>query len=293
MDFRSQAGHVFPGSAHVILHVAAAQNAARVHIFKSGKDFLGRALGHLHDDIQPAAVAHAHHQFHRALLPGGVQNFIHQRDHGRDALQGEALTAEISLLQYLLEQVGPYQAGRARVSGPLRAGGLPALLYPAPPFGISNVYEFRAHGPAIDAAGFVGKFALNAQARVFHRRKKPEGIEVSLQISPVAERVEYALTFTVGSFENSGCGRWTCRFGSGRHRSLTRITDAMCAGFVSQEGNSSGISLPTPPHCTWGQPPSAVQLERSSTGFTGGNSQEQLSLAGHGVCGVRNWRYDD
>ena len=59
-----------------------------------------------------------------------------------------------------------------------------------------------------------------------HGRQKSEGIEIGLQVSPVAERVEYALTFAVGSVQNSGCGRLTSRFGSGCHMSATRITDA-------------------------------------------------------------------
>ena len=65
VNFRARAGHVFTGRAHVIFHVAAAQNAARINVFKAGKDFFGRALGHLHDHVQPAAVAHAHYQIRR------------------------------------------------------------------------------------------------------------------------------------------------------------------------------------------------------------------------------------
>ena len=109
MNFRSAAGHVLSGCAHVILHVAAAQHAARVHIFESGKDLFRRAPGHLHDDVQAAAVAHAHDQLGRAALSGGVQDFIHQRNQGGHAFQRKALAAQVPLLQNLLEQVGADQ----------------------------------------------------------------------------------------------------------------------------------------------------------------------------------------
>ena len=52
LNFRSGASLVFAGSAHVIFHVAAAQNAARIYIFKPGKDFFGSAPGNVHDHIQ-------------------------------------------------------------------------------------------------------------------------------------------------------------------------------------------------------------------------------------------------
>ena len=59
-----------------------------------------------------------------------------------------------------------------------------------------------------------------------YRRQKSEWIEVRLQISPVAERVKNALTLAVRNFEHSGSSSWASRFGSGRHMSVTRITDA-------------------------------------------------------------------
>ena len=191
MNFRPRAGHVFAGRAHVIFHVAAAQNAARIHVLKPRKNFLRRALGHLHNNVQPAAVAHAHHQFHRALLPGRVQNFIHQRDHGGHAFERETLAAQIALLQHLLEQISPDQLVEHALLVHRGLRPFHALLYPAPPLGVGNVHEFRAHGSAVDAAGFIGQFAFDPQAGMRHGRQKSERVEIGLQISPVAKRVEY------------------------------------------------------------------------------------------------------
>ena len=96
---------VLAGCAHVIFHIATAQNAARVDVLKPGKDFFGGTPRDMHDHVQPSAVAHAHHQIHRATLAGGVENLIHQRDESGHAFERKALVAEIALLQNLLEQV--------------------------------------------------------------------------------------------------------------------------------------------------------------------------------------------
>ena len=42
VNLATAAGDVFAGRAHVVLHVAGAEDAARVDIFEAGKDFLGR-----------------------------------------------------------------------------------------------------------------------------------------------------------------------------------------------------------------------------------------------------------
>ncbi len=44
VDLGAAASLILSGRAHVIFHIAAAQNAARIDIFESGKNFFGRAL---------------------------------------------------------------------------------------------------------------------------------------------------------------------------------------------------------------------------------------------------------
>ena len=60
VNLAAAARDVFAGGAHVIFHVAGAENAARVDIFESGKDFLRRTLGDVGDDVEASAMAHAH-----------------------------------------------------------------------------------------------------------------------------------------------------------------------------------------------------------------------------------------
>ena len=60
VNLAAAAGGVFAGGSHVIFHVAGAENAARIDVFESGKDFLGRALRDVGDDVEASAMAHAH-----------------------------------------------------------------------------------------------------------------------------------------------------------------------------------------------------------------------------------------
>ena len=229
VNFRPRAGHVFAGCAHVVFHVAAAQNAARIHVFKSGKDFFGRTPGHVHNHVQPAAVAHAHHQIHRAALTGCFENFIHQGDQGGHAFERKALVAEIALLQDLLEQVGPDELVENVLLIHRRLGTFHTLLDPAALYRVGDVKELGADGSAINPAGLVGKFAFQPKVGMGDGRQKAERVEIGFQISPEAERVKNAFTVAVGSFENSGSGSFTSSLSSGGHRSTTRIADeAIC-----------------------------------------------------------------
>src|ERR1700688_1805030 len=78
MNLLSASRDVFAGRAHVILHVAGAEYAARVDIFKFREHFFGGAPGQMNYQIQAASVAHAHHKFNRAPLSGDVENLIHR-----------------------------------------------------------------------------------------------------------------------------------------------------------------------------------------------------------------------
>ena len=60
VNFAAASRDVFAGRAHVVFHVAGAENAARVNVFESGEDFLGWPLGDVGDHVQASAMAHAH-----------------------------------------------------------------------------------------------------------------------------------------------------------------------------------------------------------------------------------------
>ena len=203
MNFRPRAGHIFAGRAHVIFHVAATQNAARINILKPCEDFLRRAPGHLHNNVQAATMAHAHHQFHRTLLPGRIQNFIHQRDHGGHAFEREPLAAQVALLQHLLEQISPDQLVE---HAPLVHSGLGpfhAFLDPATPLRVGNMHELRAHGAAIDPARFIREFAFDPQAGMGNGRQKSQRIEIGFQVPVMTKRLEHALPFAIRGVQHA------------------------------------------------------------------------------------------
>jgi hypothetical protein len=49
----------------VVFHVTGAEDAAGIDVFKAGKDFLGRALGDLSDNVEASAMALAHADIER------------------------------------------------------------------------------------------------------------------------------------------------------------------------------------------------------------------------------------
>ena len=87
MNFLPAFRDVLTGCADVILHVARTQHAARVHILEFGKHLLSRPFRHVNDHVQPAAMAHAHDQFERAMLSGDIENLVHGRQQRRIALK--------------------------------------------------------------------------------------------------------------------------------------------------------------------------------------------------------------
>ena len=62
-------GEKLPGSAHVVFHVAAAQDAARVGIFEFRKDVGGGLTEGVRHHVQASAMAHPHHGLARAIDP--------------------------------------------------------------------------------------------------------------------------------------------------------------------------------------------------------------------------------
>ena len=167
VNFVAAARDVFAGRAHVILHVAGAENAARVDIFKSGKDFFGGTLGHVRDHVQAAAMAHAHDQFASAQTRAGVEKLVHQRNQRGDAFQRKALAAEIALLHDLLEDVGAdEQIKNARfLVLDLRRLRFHALVNPAAALGRVDVIDLDADGGGVDGAGFAGVLACRSAIR--------------------------------------------------------------------------------------------------------------------------------
>ncbi len=97
------------GRADVILHVAAAQHAARIDILESGEDLRRRPAHDVDDDVQAAAMAHRQHRLLRAIVGRGVQDFVQQRNQRGVAFQRIALGSDVAGVDGLLEDVGANQ----------------------------------------------------------------------------------------------------------------------------------------------------------------------------------------
>ena len=162
-------------------------------------------------------MAHPHYQFHRALLAGAFENFIHQRNQRGHAFERKTFVAQIALLQHLLEQFGSNQQIKRAFLIHRRLRRFHALLNPAATRRIGDVHELHSNRSAINAAGLLGELAFGRQIRVRHGPQKAERIEVGFQISPTAECVKHAFALSVGGFQYCGRSFGGC-LGSGRHK---------------------------------------------------------------------------
>ncbi len=197
MNFASAARDVFAGRAHVVLHVAGAEDAAGIDVFKASKDFFGGTFRDVSDDVEASTVAHAHDQLHGAEARAGIENFIDQRDERGHAFEGEALATEIALLHDLLEDVGADEEIENASLVLFLRFGLHPLVDPAAAFGSVDVIDLDADGRGVDGAGFAGIFTVDLQFGSDARTEKAERIEIALKVSPLAEGAEDALALGV------------------------------------------------------------------------------------------------
>ena len=65
---RAVGRHVIAGGSQVILHIAAAQEAARVNVLEAREDILRRLAHDVDHHVQPAAMAHGQHHLLGAQL---------------------------------------------------------------------------------------------------------------------------------------------------------------------------------------------------------------------------------
>ncbi len=96
---------VFSRCTDVVLHVAAAEHAARVHVFKAREDVGRRGADNLGHDRQTPAMAHGEHGHYGAVVKGGLHGLVERGDERGHAFQREALGTEIAGLQRLLENL--------------------------------------------------------------------------------------------------------------------------------------------------------------------------------------------
>ncbi len=167
-DRLAAAGCVFSGGAVVILHVTAAEHAARINILKSGKDILRRHAYNQRHYRQASTMAHGQDRGVRAQVSAGFQHGIEQRN-----LRGRAL-ARIAL----------------GVNG-LRRLVLHLVLYPLAPLALGQMHELGANSPAINAPRFFCYRPWYANLGETPGNRAAKGIEVGVHVPPSAEQIKY------------------------------------------------------------------------------------------------------
>jgi hypothetical protein len=201
----SVGARVDAGRTNVILHVAAAQNAARIDVLKSGENFFRGTADDVDDDVQAPAMAHRHHSLFGSVSRSGVENLIQQRNQCGIAFERIAFGADVARVDGLLENIGPHQSIKdSRAIDGLLLCRLHVLLDPLPALGIGNVHEFHADAAAVSAPRLVGNVAGNLQVRMRLRGEMSQRIEVGLKITPAAERVQNAFLLLAVNIHHYG-----------------------------------------------------------------------------------------
>jgi hypothetical protein len=96
------------------------------------------------------------------------------------------------------------------------------------------VHKFGADSSAVDPAGFLSKCTIDTQFRMGYVRQKAERVEISFEVSPMAERIENALAVSAWILQNLSNGSFTGSLSSSGHISTIRITDD--AAYVLDSG---------------------------------------------------------
>ena len=104
-------------------------------------------------------------------------------------------------MQDLLEQVGADELVEYAflIHGRLRT--FHAFLYPLATLRFGDVHEFNADRATINLPRFASGFARDLQLGMRRFRQEAEWVEIGLEISPLAECIEHALTVSVGGIE--------------------------------------------------------------------------------------------
>ena len=154
---------VFARRADVILHVAAAQHAARIHILKARKNIRRALPRDVRHHVQPPAMAHAEHDLLRARRRRRRQHAVEQRNHRGHAFERKSLAAQIARLKHLLEKFRADQPFEDEAAVGLRRVALQPLGNPAAAFGVINMNEFGADRAAINFSRGGGGLAVYDQ----------------------------------------------------------------------------------------------------------------------------------
>ncbi len=151
---------VLAGGSGVVLDVAAAEDAARVDVFELGEDLGGRAADGVGHDVEASAMRHGDDGTRDSSWRYGGKDLIEKWDEDGETFEGEALGAEVALLDDLLEEVGADELGEDVGLIWLGCGALDLVLEPLALLEIRDVHELDGEVAAVVGAGLGGDFAL-------------------------------------------------------------------------------------------------------------------------------------
>ncbi len=220
------ASAVFPRRADVILDVAAAQHAARVHILEA-RENIRRALPRdVRHHVQPPAMAHAEHHLLRARRRSRREHLVEQRNNGGHAFERKSFAPQITRLKHLLEKLRADQPFEDEAAIGLRHIALQPFGNPVAAFGIVNVHEFGANRPAVELSSRGGGFPVDDQLRMNDWREEAERIQIRRKISPAPVALKYALVLGIFLHDRFRhlCGFPCEPLGQGNH-SIKRAAD--------------------------------------------------------------------
>ena len=137
-------------------------DAARVDVFKLGEDLGGRAADGVRHDVEAAAMRHGDDRAGDSGGRSSGEDLIEKRNEDGEAFEGEALGAEVALLDNLFEEVGADELGEDVCLIGLGRGVLELVLKPLALLGVGNVHELDGEVSAVVAAGLGGDLALGS-----------------------------------------------------------------------------------------------------------------------------------
>ena len=177
----------------MVLHVARALDRVGVEVALELLEDLAVGLAHdVGEDVEPAAVGHAHHRLVHALVDGLVEDRVEDHDRRLRTFEAETLLPDVAGVEEALEDLGRVETVED-VALLLRVerGGDPLDVLLDPPLlvGVLDVHVLDAERPAVgvaeDVEDLVERRGLPAG--------EPVGDELARQVpdgEAVVERVE-------------------------------------------------------------------------------------------------------
>jgi hypothetical protein len=136
-------------------------------------------------------MTHAKHRGIDAEGGAGCEHPIEERDEHGEALEREALGAEVAGLDDLLEDVGADEIGEDVCPVGRGRGLFHLLLQPLPLRGVGNVHELNADAAAVECACLGREFTFGrGRGEGLRREILAQRVERGLQVAPTPEDVE-------------------------------------------------------------------------------------------------------